>query len=86
MHRLLGDTLPQSFRRMYVDSSKPTYVGPHRGVDLVMEMAWNDEAGVDRFMAKLGEGENAKLLQDSWTKYCDEKRETVVGAGRICGP
>ena len=79
MHRLLGDTLPDGFRRIYIDSSKPPYIGPFRGVDLVLEMVWEGEAGVARFMAKLGEGENAKLLQDSWSNYCDEKGETVVG-------
>jgi hypothetical protein len=85
MHQLLGDTLPSSFRRFYIDSAKPTYIGPFRGIDLVMEMAWEDEAGVGRFMARLGEGENAKLLQDSWPNYCDEKGETVVGVGRMMG-
>ena len=83
MHRLLGDTLPKGFRRIYMDSSKPTYIGPFRGIDLVMEMVWEDEAGVGRFMAKLGEGENIRILQDSWPNYCDEKGETVVGVGRI---
>lgn len=85
LHRLVGDTLPESFRRIYVDPSKPTYIGPYRGIDLVMEQTWNDDAGPGRFMAKLGEGENAKVLQDNWEKYCDGKGETVVGAGRVFG-
>ena len=87
MHKLVGDTMPVEFRRTYIDSSRPPYIGPYRGVDLVMEMVWEDAAGVGRFMAKLGErdGEVAATLQASWPNYCDEKGETVVGAARTEG-
>lgn len=85
MHRHLGDTLPKSFRRFYTDSATSTYIGPSRGIDLIIEMAWEDEVGVGRFMARLAEGGNAELMQDSWVNYCDEKGETVVGVGRVFG-
>ena len=86
MHELLGDTLPTTFRRLYMNPSTPPYIGQYRGVDLIMEMGWEDEAMCGRFMAKLGEeeGKVAKLLQASWPNYCDGRGETVVGVARMC--
>ena len=84
-HRLLGDTMPKEFRRHYTDSSLPTAIGPNRGIDLVLEMVFEDREAVDRFLARIGEGDNAKVLQESWPNYCDEKGETVVTAARTFG-
>lgn len=85
MQRLLGDAVPSTFRRNYVDSSNSPFIGPSRDIDLVMEMTWETDTGRKRFLAKLAEGDNARLLQESWPNYCDEKGETVVGAGRAHG-
>ncbi|KAJ7601554.1 hypothetical protein DFH06DRAFT_1324341 [Mycena polygramma] len=80
--RIAGDTMPKTFRRHYTDSSNPSYVGPNRGVDCILEMVWEDEAAVGRFLAKLGEGDNTKVLQDDWKHYIDDKGETVVGVSQ----
>ncbi|KAJ6458100.1 hypothetical protein C8R47DRAFT_1163486 [Mycena vitilis] len=48
--RIAGDTMPKSFRRHYTDSSSPSYVGPNRGVDCILEMVWEDEAAVGELL------------------------------------
>ena len=85
MQRVFGDTLPNEFRRTYIDSSTAPFVGPYRGIDFIMEMGWEDQAGVGLFMVKSGEGDNTAVMQASWTHYCDEKGETVVGVSRTFG-
>ena len=85
MHEVMGDTMPKEFRRHYTDSSLPTAIGPNRGIDLVLEMVFEDTKALERFLARIGEGDNAKLLQEDWPIYCDEKGETVVTTARTFG-
>ena len=83
--RVMGDTMPKEFRRLYTDSSLPTAIGPNRGIDLVLEMVFQDGEHVGRFMARIGESDNAKVLQEIWPHQCVENGETVVTAARTFG-
>ena len=84
-YKVMGDTMPKEYRRHYTDSSLPALVGSNRGIDLVLEMVFEDREALDRFLSRVGEGDNMKVLQDSWPNYCDEKGETIVTAARTFG-
>ena len=85
MQQRLGDTLPKEFRRLYTDSSQPAPIGPSRGIDLILEMVFQDEAAEGRFEDRIREGDNMQVLQGSWKHYCDDKGETIVRASPTFG-